>query len=771
MSKITVLCFFWCVVLSAGSPLSNNGEQDTPAKSSKTSGVWEEFKEEYTETLENEADNQENVLTQLLGDYDKVKAVSEGSDCQCKCVVRPLSRTACKRIEEGSAKVNDFYTVETVTSGPGCKCACIAPPSALNPCEGDFRFKKLQEAEKDGIKLSTVIELLEGAFYGLDLLKMHSVTTKLVHRMETLEKVALQNRTEKKEHLKGNAKVNHISKKENSSTTSPIETKKQLTDLGSVLQSDAAAAYSHTEKYEDRFAGEAVFSKPPLKGNEAVHFEPPTELLERLESSQTKPVSRPAIIRGITYYKANPIEEDNDTDEQPEDDFPSGDGAVDLLIEDQLIRHIGTLVRTVEIPEPVVRPPTTAAPEVDTQDNMETTQALTTTAIAMESTAAPSITTELPSTYITTTTATTTASSTPSTGITTIMTVPPNSTSTPVQDTISATTTVTAATTIPEPSTSKAAPITTDRPTTAKTTTSIASILLNTTRPPELTIPRQRVNINGDESQENMRDEAQMSPGVCKDTLSTISDPVIHNTYGRNEGAWMKDPKSKEDKIYVTNYYYGNTLVEFRNMENFKQGRWTNSYKLPYNWIGTGHVVYNGAFYYNRAFSRDIIKYDLKQRYVAAWAMLHDAVFEETTPWKWKGHSDIDFAVDENGLWIIYPAIDDEGFQQELIVLSKLNTADLTIQKETTWRTGLRKDFYGNCFIVCGVLYAVDSYNHMNATISYAFDTHTNTQGVPRLPFVNNFSYTTQIDYNPKERVLYAWDRGHQVTYGVMFAY
>ncbi|KAK1164036.1 olfactomedin-like protein 2B [Acipenser oxyrinchus oxyrinchus] len=771
MSKIAVLCFFWCVVLSGGSPLSNNGEQDTPAKSSKTSGVWEEFKEEYTETLENEADNQENVLTQLLGDYDKVKAVSEGSDCQCKCVVRPLSRTACKRIEEGNAKVNDFYTVETVTSGPGCKCACIAPPSALNPCEGDFRFKKLQEAEKDGIKLSTVIELLEGAFYGLDLLKMHSVTTKLVHRMETLEKVALQNRTEKKEHLKGNTKLNHISKKENSSTTSPIETKKQLTDLGSILQSDAAAAYNHKEKYEDRFAGEAVFSKPPLKGNEGVRLEPPTELLERLESSQTKPVSRPAIIRGITYYKANPIEEDNDTDDQPEDDFPSGDGAVDLLIEDQLIKHIGTLDRTVEIPEPVVRPPTTAAPEVDAQDNMETTQALTTTATAMESTAAPSITTELPSTYITTTTATTTASSTPSTRITTVMTVPPNSTSTPVQDTISATTTVTAATTIPEPSTSKAAPITTDRPTTAKTTTSIASVLLNTTRPPELTIPRQRVNINGDESQENMGDEAQTSPGVCKDTLSTISDPVIHNTYGRNEGAWMKDPKSKEDKIYVTNYYYGNTLVEFRNMENFKQGRWTNSYKLPYNWIGTGHVVYNGAFYYNRAFSRDIIKYDLKQRYVAAWAMMHDAVFEETTPWKWKGHSDIDFAVDENGLWIIYPAIDDEGFQQELIVLSKLNTADLTIQKETTWRTGLRKDFYGNCFIVCGVLYAVDSYNHMNATISYAFDTHTNTQGVPRLPFVNNFSYTTQIDYNPKERVLYAWDRGHQVTYGVMFAY
>ena len=40
-------------------------------------------------------------------------------------------------------------------------------------------------------QLSTIIELLEESFYGMDLLKLHSITSKLLDRVENIEKVSI----------------------------------------------------------------------------------------------------------------------------------------------------------------------------------------------------------------------------------------------------------------------------------------------------------------------------------------------------------------------------------------------------------------------------------------------------------------------------------------------------------------------------------------------------------------------------------------------------
>ncbi|XP_076832519.1 olfactomedin-like protein 2B isoform X2 [Brachyhypopomus gauderio] len=684
------------------------------ARSSVEDTDHQEMTEDNRATLEEEMDNQENILTQLLGDYDKVKTVSEGSDCRCKCVVRPLSRSACKRIAEGNAKREDFYTVETVTVGPNCKkCACVAPPSALNPCEGDFRFRKLQEAGNN-IKLAAITDVLEGALYGMDLLKLHAVTTKLLERVDNIEKLVPGNGTKERGGVrgeKGPGKAPRVQR---------LDKKKRLSELEPSLQKKAAAAFSHAErKYEEKFVGNEGSTRPLLKRSHSEGPEPPKPKNQRT-NIETNGMS----VRRVTFYKADTVEDEEGEAKAP-DDVLSGDGSVDLIIQDQHKLPASTPAtsrQTSATVAPLFRPSSSS-------------QKVNRPPLAPNGTSVVA-TTEQPRPEPRETTVTATS--------TTVMV---------------ALTTLTTPTT-PPAATVKAAVIT-GPPTVTKPP-------FNSTEVAKKDAVKSR--LTWDEGLTEAAAVVPKNPGVCKDTLATIGDPVTHNTYGRNEGAWMKDPKGNGLVIYVTNYYYGSNLLEFRDMDTFKQGRFSNSYKLPYNWIGTGHVVYNGAFYYNRAFSRDIIRYDLRLRYVAAWTTLHDAVFEEEeAPWRWRGHSDIDFAVDEGGLWMVYPALDEEGFHQEVIVLNKLNPYDL--HKENTWRTGLRRNAYGNSFVICGVLYAVDSYERMNANISYAFDTHTHTQMVPRLPFVNNFTYTTQIDYNPKDRMLYAWDNGRQVTYDVIFAY
>ncbi|XP_070222692.1 olfactomedin-like protein 2B isoform X4 [Bos mutus] len=742
-SLLLVLCFALVTTLGWGYSAPPTGTTEPPDV--QTVAPTED------ETLQNEADNQENVLSQLLGDYDKVKAVSEGSDCQCKCVVRPLGRDACQRVNAGTSRKEDFYTVETITSGPSCKCACVAPPSALNPCEGDFRLQKLREADSRDLKLSTIIDMLEGAFYGLDLLKLHSVTTKLVGRVDKLEEEISKNLTKENEQIREDVEEIRTEMNKRGKENCSNNILDSIPDIRSALQRDAAAAYTHPEIKSIK-----LLQTRPLPPPEVVK---PQRPLQRQVHLRGRPASRPTVIRGITYYKAKDPEEENDIEEH-QDEFFSGEHGMDLLIEDQLLRHNQLLTSATR------RPAATRRSAAVTADAGTTSAGTPTTALPSArlpaSTAAPStpdpavsasveqFSTPLPTTSVspdpTEEAVPTPFTQVPATTVAHTATQQPPASAPPSAAPEDAFVEVTHTAPVPPP------PVRTDSP--RKDSTARQG-----TVPPGPTLSPEE------------EDDIRNVIGRCKDTLSTITGPITQNTYGRNEGAWMKDPLAKDERIYVTNYYYGNTLVEFRNLENFKQGRWSNSYKLPYSWIGTGHVVYNGAFYYNRAFTRNIIKYDLKQRYVAAWAMLHDVAYEEATPWRWQGHSDVDFAVDENGLWLIYPALDDEGFSQEVIVLSKLNAVDLSTQKETTWRTGLRRNLYGNCFVICGVLYAVDSHNQRNANISYAFDTHTNTQIVPRLLFENEYSYTTQIDYNPKDRLLYAWDNGHQVTYHVIFAY
>ena len=65
----------------------------------------------------------------------------------------------------------------------------------------------------------------------------------------------------------------------------------------------------------------------------------------------------------------------------------------------------------------------------------------------------------------------------------------------------------------------------------------------------------------------------------------------------------MKDPLGTmgTETIFVMDSAFGkNVLKEFENMEKFKAGVTRKTYALPYQWDGTGGVVYGQYLYYNR---------------------------------------------------------------------------------------------------------------------------------------------------------------------------
>ncbi len=76
--------------------------------------------------------------------------------------------------------------------------------------------------------------------------------------------------------------------------------------------------------------------------------------------------------------------------------------------------------------------------------------------------------------------------------------------------------------------------------------------------------------------------------------------------------------------------------------------------RLPSRVDGTGFVVYDGAVFYNKERTRNLVKYDLRTRIKSGEAVVVNANYHDTSPYRWGGKSDIDLAVDENGLWVIY---------------------------------------------------------------------------------------------------------------------
>ncbi|XP_061680774.1 adhesion G protein-coupled receptor L2 isoform X8 [Syngnathoides biaculeatus] len=258
---------------------------------------------------------------------------------------------------------------------------------------------------------------------------------------------------------------------------------------------------------------------------------------------------------------------------------------------------------------------------------------------------------------------------------------------------------------------------------------------------------------------------------LCPGTLKAVEEPSFQFEAEQQAGAWCKDPLQAAEKIYFMPWtpYRTDTLIEYSSLDDFQNARQTITYKLPHRVDGTGFVVYDGAVFFNKERTRNIVKFDLRTRIKSGEAIINNANYHDTSPYKWGGKTDIDLAVDENGLWVIYATEQNNG----MIVISQLNP--YTLRFEATWETAYDKRSASNAFMACGVLYVVRSTYEDNesevskSVIDYIYNTKQNRGEYVDIHFPNQYQYIASVDYNPRDNQLYVWNNFYILRYNLEF--
>ncbi|KAK0422912.1 hypothetical protein QR680_007862 [Steinernema hermaphroditum] len=255
--------------------------------------------------------------------------------------------------------------------------------------------------------------------------------------------------------------------------------------------------------------------------------------------------------------------------------------------------------------------------------------------------------------------------------------------------------------------------------------------------------------------------------------LNAVGIPVLHaeSQYGE-VGSWMRDASPYSDEMaerrWVTDDYASPVLYEYKNERQLMNKKQKIKYYVDYLASGTGNMVYNGSYFYHRHGSNFLVRYDLETTdqfqldSIGDMASIDcdrkpDHTFEscnetERDPWLYnRPHNYIDYAVDENGLWLIYMKSDSPH-----LFVSKLETDFYVVD---TWElTDVNGTELADAFVMCGILYGLRSGKERDTRIDYAFNLYTNETLDVDIRWYNPYRGLTMLHYNPIDGRLYFFD-------------
>ncbi|KFM77953.1 Noelin, partial [Stegodyphus mimosarum] len=248
----------------------------------------------------------------------------------------------------------------------------------------------------------------------------------------------------------------------------------------------------------------------------------------------------------------------------------------------------------------------------------------------------------------------------------------------------------------------------------------------------------------------------------CK--IHQLGKPVFQRSSKEEIGAWFQDPlppEGSENKYYAINSSEPMYVYEYANREDFRNHNYSNRYDPPFGFVGTGHLVYNGSFYYQQPKAATILRYEMPRAQHSG-KDYEDMVHSGTAYLYSTKLGYIDLMADENGMWVVYSARETNN-----TLVRKLDP--YTLNTEYIWNLTFPHQNVGEMFIACGVLYGVTSVTEPTTNIKFAFDLYQNKVLEANIAFSNPFRNNSMIAYNPRYRKIYTWDKGNQLLYPILF--
>ncbi|XP_068459827.1 uncharacterized protein [Clinocottus analis] len=232
----------------------------------------------------------------------------------------------------------------------------------------------------------------------------------------------------------------------------------------------------------------------------------------------------------------------------------------------------------------------------------------------------------------------------------------------------------------------------------------------------------------------------------CK--IRTIKCPEKATKMQSTFGAWMSDASQLDGgRYWLADHFSGRVLVEHRNSSTFHDAS-NKIIDVRRYFQGCGHVVYKRSFYFHNAGSNRLIKFDLNTGETNTLIMANSR-YHNLNYLFGNSKTYFKFAVDENGLWVIFAADTDD----DDTMVAKINADGFSVESVINTRYPTTKA--GNAFIVCGVLYFTDDNDRK---VTYAFDLKKGSPVDASFDLRSHNGILAMLSYYPNRKLLYMWD-------------